>query len=76
MDGTLSELGFGIMRMPQLNGTIEWEKSETLIVEYMRGEFCYFDTHPAYMMGKSQEIIRKRDIRGINFYLQIRCLIM
>ena len=53
------KLGFGIMRMPQLNGEIDWIKSEELISEYMKGDFCYFDTHPAYMMSQSQRIIKE-----------------
>lgn len=53
------KLGFGIMRMPQLNGEIDWIKSEELITEYMKGDFCYFDTHPAYMMSQSQRIIKE-----------------
>lgn len=53
------ELGFGIMRMPQRNEEIDWIKSKDLIDEYMKGDFCYFDTHPWYMMGQSQKIIRE-----------------
>lgn len=53
------ELGYGIMRMPLKNGEIDWERSKQLIDEYMKGEFCYFDTHPSYMMGQSQRIIRE-----------------
>ena len=53
------KLGFGIMRMPQLNGEIDWIKSEELITEYMKGDFCYFDTHPAYVMSQSQRIIKE-----------------
>lgn len=53
------ELGFGIMRMPQKDNEIDWEKSKMLIDEYMKGDFCYFDTHPWYMMNQSQKIIKK-----------------
>ena len=57
--GKYPELGFGIMRMPQLNGEIDWIKSEILIEEYMKGGYCYFDTHPAYMMSQSQRMIKE-----------------
>ena len=57
--GNYPELGFGIMRMPQRNGKIDWAKSQELIDEYMKGDFCYFDTHPAYMMTQSQRIIKE-----------------
>lgn len=34
-------------------------KTSAMIQEYMQGDFCYFDTHPWYMGGKSQDIIRE-----------------
>jgi len=57
--GKSPELGFGIMRMPQQGNTIDWIKSKKLIDEYMKGTWNYFDTHPAYMMGQSQRIIKE-----------------
>lgn len=57
--GKYPKLGFGIMRMPQKDGKIDWEKSQCLIDEYMKGDYCYFDTHPSYMMNQSQRIIKK-----------------
>lgn len=57
--GSHPELGFGIMRMPQQNEEIDWIKSKNLIDEYMKGNYCYFDTHPSYMMEQSQKIIRE-----------------
>lgn len=53
------ELGYGIMRMPQKDGKIDWVKSQQLIDEYMKGSYCYFDTHPSYMFGQSQRIIKE-----------------
>lgn len=53
------ELGYGIMRMPQKNGEIDWVKCQQLIDVYMKGNYCYFDTHPHYMMGQSQRIIKE-----------------
>lgn len=57
--GRDSELGFGIMRMPMREDGIDWKKSKELVDEYMKGEYCYFDTHPAYMMNQSQRIIKE-----------------
>lgn len=56
---TASQLGFGIMRLPQNNGEVDWEKTKEMIDEYMQGDFCYFDLHPAYMNGKAQDILRE-----------------
>lgn len=53
------ELGFGIMRLPMIQNEIDWIKSEKMIREYMTGDFCYFDMHPGYMGGKSQEIVKR-----------------
>ena len=56
-------LGFGIMRLPQSGGEINMRKTSAMIQEYMQGDFCYFDTHPWYMGGKSQDIIRELVVR-------------
>lgn len=53
------ELGFGVMRLPLCSGKINMRKTSALIQEYMQGGFCYFDTHPWYMDGKSQDVIRE-----------------
>lgn len=55
-----AQLGFGVMRMPQLeNGQYNIDECVRMIDEYMRGEFCYFDTHPHYCHGLSQSIVRE-----------------
>lgn len=61
----MPKLGFGIMRMPYLykggseNKDINYAACEKLIDTYMQGDYCYFDTHPCYMNGHSEEIIRR-----------------
>lgn len=54
-----AELGFGIMRMPMIQNEIDWIKSVQMIQKYMVEDFCYFDMHPSYMMGKAQEIVKR-----------------
>lgn len=60
-----AELGFGVMRMPMRRNAedgrlyIDWDKCEQILDEYMKGDFCYFDTHPLYMEKRSHEIIRR-----------------
>lgn len=54
-----TELGFGIMRLPLEDGEVNLKKAEEIIDEYMKGEFCYFDLHPAYMLGKAQNILHE-----------------
>lgn len=57
--GKAPQLGFGIMRLPQDNGQIDWLKIEEIIEEYMKGDFCYFDLHPSYMYNQAQDIFRE-----------------
>lgn len=60
MENQYSELGFGMMRLPLENGKVNMHKAEEMMHVYMQGEgIKYFDTHPSYIGGKSQEIIRK-----------------
>lgn len=55
----MPQLGFGVMRLPVENGQINISKTEKLIKEYMaEGGAKYFDTHPSYISGKSQKIIK------------------
>ncbi len=54
------QLGFGVMRLPQLeNGDFDLEETRRMFDEYMKGDFCYFDTHPFYCKKQSQSIVRE-----------------
>jgi 2-succinyl-5-enolpyruvyl-6-hydroxy-3-cyclohexene-1-carboxylate synthase len=57
--GKAPQLGFGIMRLPQSNGKIDWITTEEIIDEYMKDDFCYFDLHPSYMYNQAQDIFRE-----------------
>ncbi|MBO4780484.1 MAG: aldo/keto reductase, partial [Selenomonadaceae bacterium] len=55
-----AQLGFGIMRMPQLdNGDFDMQEARRMIDEYMKSDFCYFDFHPAYCKRQAQKIVRE-----------------
>ena len=55
-----ARLGFGVMRMPQLaNGEFDMEEARRMVDEYMTGDFCYFDFHPAYCKRQAQKIVRE-----------------
>ena len=55
-----ARLGFGVMRMPQLaNGEFDMQEARRMIDEYMTGDFCYFDFHPAYCKRQAQKIVRE-----------------
>ena len=57
------QLGFGIMRFGNYTESIDYCEVQNAISEYMKGEICYFDLHPAYVMGKSQSIFRDYVVR-------------
>lgn len=52
-------LGYGLMRMPVKGNNLDEMACEALIDEYMKGNFCYFDTHPNYLHGQSHNIIKR-----------------
>ncbi len=53
----MAELGFGIMRF-RGNECHNISEIKEIIDEYMMGDFCYFDLHPSYCAGKSQQIFK------------------
>ncbi|HPU63116.1 MAG TPA: aldo/keto reductase, partial [Mobilitalea sp.] len=55
----LSILGFGCMRFPQKNGSIDEERSIALIRECIHKGINYFDTAYFYNGGKSEVILGK-----------------
>lgn len=55
-----ASLGFGVMRMPQLeDGSFDMKEAQRMIDAYMKGDFRYFDFHPAYCKKMAQTIIRE-----------------
>ena len=63
----MKKLGFGLMRLPTVNGNwaeIDMEKSREMIDAYMKEGFTYFDTAYVYHGGNSEkafgELVSKR----------------
>jgi predicted aldo/keto reductase-like oxidoreductase len=52
---SLSALGFGCMRFPKNFGGIDMQKTESLLMEAIRGGINYFDT--AYIYPGSEEVL-------------------
>lgn len=52
-------LGLGIMRFQDKSGSIDYKQVAETLDEYMKGELCYFDVHPGYVMGNAQAILRE-----------------
>ena len=57
-----SRLGFGMMRLPGLNGNpteFDYETLNKMVDIFMNAGFNYFDTSYVYHQGKSEEATRK-----------------
>lgn len=53
----IKKLGFGLMRLPQKDGTIDIEQTKTMVDMFMDAGFTYFDTAWAY--AGSEDAIRQ-----------------
>lgn len=53
----IKKLGFGLMRLPQQNGTIDVEQVKEMVDLFMKAGFTYFDTAWAY--AGSEDAIRQ-----------------
>ena len=55
----MPKLGFGLMRLPELNGEIDLDEVCRMVDLYMEAGLNYFDTAYVYHGGKSEVIARK-----------------
>ena len=51
----VKKLGFGLMRLPKLDGEIDVEQFKRMVDIFMENGFNYFDTAYGYDAGKSEE---------------------
>ena len=52
----LPKLGFGMMRLPEIDNDIDVEKTKQMVDAYMNAGMNYFDTAYPYHHGKSEII--------------------
>ena len=55
----IKKLGFGLMRLPKINGEIDIEQSKKMVDLFMSKGFTYFDTAYVYDNGKSEEAAKE-----------------
>lgn len=55
----MSKLGFGLMRLPMKDGSIDLEQVNKMVDQYMEAGFCYFDTAYVYHEGNSEKIVKE-----------------
>ncbi|MDO4568231.1 MAG: aldo/keto reductase [Clostridia bacterium] len=54
----IKKLGFGLMRLPMLNGKVDIEQTEQMVDLFMENGFTYFDTAYGYIGGASETAIK------------------
>ncbi|MEG0899463.1 MAG: aldo/keto reductase [Oscillospiraceae bacterium] len=52
-----SQLGFGCMRLPLLNGVVDMEKAQKMVDYAIENGITYFDTAYTYLKGESEEFL-------------------
>jgi len=55
----LKPLGFGAMRLPENNGVIDIEQVKSMVDDFIKAGFTYFDTAYGYHSGNSQIALRE-----------------
>ena len=68
----IGKLGFGLMRLPEKDGEIDIARVCTMVDEYMKKGFNYFDTAYVYHGGKSEIAAREAVVKRYpreSFYL-------
>ena len=53
------KLGFGLMRLPLKEGSIDYELAQKMADYYIKSGFCYFDTAYMYHGGESEKAVKK-----------------
>ena len=54
-----SKLGFGLMRLPEKDGKIDYERVNKMVDDYLASGLNYFDTAYVYHGGKSEVAVRE-----------------
>jgi len=55
---TTPRLGFGLMRLPEIDGVIDIETVRSMVDSFMEKGFTYFDTAYVYHGGKSESVVK------------------
>ena len=55
----IKKLGFGLMRLPMLNGKVDIEQTKQMVDLFMSKGFSYFDTAYGYINGASEAAIKE-----------------
>lgn len=72
---TLPLLGFGLMRLPQKDGKVDYPTAEAMVERAMKAGCNYFDTAYMYHDGESEKLAGRfsRSIRATATVWSARC---
>ena len=59
MDHIKKNFGFGCMRLPMVNGEVDYEETCKMVDAFLNAGFNYFDTAHGYLGGKSETALRE-----------------
>jgi len=54
----IRNLGFGLMRLPMIDGEVDIEQMKKMVDMFMEAGFTYFDTAYGYLDGKSEKAVK------------------
>ncbi len=55
---TIGKLGFGLMRLPMIDGEVDLKQTKAMVDLFLSSGFTYFDTAYGYLDGKSEEAVK------------------
>lgn len=55
----MKNLAFGLMRLPQIDGKVDIERTKTMVDVFIENGFTYFDTAAGYIRGQSEVSFRE-----------------
>ena len=59
MDRIRKNFGFGCMRLPMVDGQVDYEETRKMVDAFLDAGFNYFDTAHGYLGGKSEIALRE-----------------
>lgn len=58
-DEVRGNFGFGMMRLPMVDGEVDLEQTKQMVDDFLKAGFNYFDTAHGYLDGKSEVAVRQ-----------------
>ena len=59
MEKIKKNFGFGFMRLPMVDGEVDYTQTKEMVDAFLESGFNYFDTAHGYLSGKSEIALRE-----------------